>query len=279
MNKKDGVIYTYGSILIKLNFMKYIVIFLAICHSLHSQISGNVEYSYRVMHLVDYETRSVLNFNSDESSYITLNVADRNDSLPKLISVEGNTINMLWRRDSRNKPIYFVDKKDNVLITKIRKFKENYILNEVIPDINWDIKSEFKTLSTFHCQKAVGYFRGRTYTAWFTESIPVSIGPWKLQGLPGLILEAKDDSDRYYYRATKIRLNTNDRIDLPELSASMPLKTFITEIVPKKTKEINKRLQAKSDRSITISSSVGIDRSSLQEVLYEWEEGEDKSKN
>ena len=246
-----------------------------ISFSVFGQISGHVEYNYSVLHSIDYTTKSVLKFESNKSFFTTFRKDIKNDSL-KLIANEGNSKNYLVNKDSRKKPIYFIDKKNNILITKIWKFYEDYILTESIPNINWEIKSEHKKLSNLDCQKAVGYFRGRTYTVWFTEAIPVSFGPWKLQGLPGLILEAKDDTETFFYRATKIKLNTNEIIEVPNIDDAIDLKTFVSVIEPEKLEEMTKRSQAKLDRSITVSSSSGIDRSSLKETTYEWEEKENK---
>ena len=48
---------------------------------------------------------------------------------------------------------------------------------------------------------ATSDFRGRRWTAWFATDIPVSDGPWKLGGLPGLILEAYDKGHQYTFTA------------------------------------------------------------------------------
>ncbi|RQE01044.1 GLPGLI family protein, partial [Prevotella intermedia] len=40
------------------------------------------------------------------------------------------------------------------------------------------------------CKKATTNFRGRYWEVWYTEDIPISQGPWKLCGLPGMILKA-----------------------------------------------------------------------------------------
>ncbi len=50
-------------------------------------------------------------------------------------------------------------------------------------------------------------FRGRHWTAWFTDEIALSEGPWKLGGLPGLILKATDSEGHYRFTANGIELS------------------------------------------------------------------------
>lgn len=72
-----------------------------------------------------------------------------------------------------------------------KKGINNYQIKERLPELKWQIHwQDTKKISGFYCHKATADFRGRHYTAWFTRAIPVSFGPWKLGGLPGLILEA-----------------------------------------------------------------------------------------
>ncbi len=65
----------------------------------------------------------------------------------------------------------------------------------------WQIQSETKEVMGYSCQLATCDFRGRQWYAWFSPDIPVNEGPWKLFGLPGLVLEAWDSKKHYAYRA------------------------------------------------------------------------------
>ncbi len=69
----------------------------------------------------------------------------------------------------------------------------------------WQIQSDTMTINTYPCQKATCRFKGRDYDAWFTTEIPISEGPWKLYGLPGLIIKATDSEGHYTFECTGIQ--------------------------------------------------------------------------
>ena len=81
-----------------------------------------------------------------------------------------------------------------------------YLIEEDFPVIDWIIyeDSTMQVLG-YECHKATSRFRGRAWTVWYTEDIPLNIGPWKLGGLPGLILKAKCDD---YLTITAISART-----------------------------------------------------------------------
>ena len=86
----------------------------------------------------------------------------------------------------------------------LRKVNSFYL--EDIPKINWEIHNDTMRVADYICQKATCHFRGRDYIAWFTPDIPIDNGPWKLGGLPGLILKASDRDDKYCFECIKIEL-------------------------------------------------------------------------
>lgn len=83
-----------------------------------------------------------------------------------------------------------------------------FVINEDKPEFKWNIEEDStKNIYGYQCTKAATYFRGRHWVAWFTQDIPIDAGPWKLRGLPGLILEAKCDD---YVTITCVGINVNN---------------------------------------------------------------------
>ena len=73
--------------------------------------------------------------------------------------------------------------------------------DEATPSISWGMAASVRTILGHPCRMATADFRGRRWTAWFATDIPVSDGPWKLGGLPGLILEAYDEGQQHVFTA------------------------------------------------------------------------------
>jgi len=79
-------------------------------------------------------------------------------------------------------------------------------VSEVLPNIKWKINTERKKIGNYECQQAEADFLGRHWTVWFAPAIPVGIGPWKLGGLPGAILEATDNTKDFVFVAQEINI-------------------------------------------------------------------------
>lgn len=80
-----------------------------------------------------------------------------------------------------------------------------FIYEESSEPQQWTILDDTKTIEGYECRKAICNFRGRDYVAWFTPEIPVSEGPWKFSGLPGLILDVADTEGHYSFAIKGIR--------------------------------------------------------------------------
>lgn len=80
-----------------------------------------------------------------------------------------------------------------------------YVYAEDLNAISWTWTEDTDTVCGYPCRKATGTYGGRTWTAWYATDIPVSFGPWKLAGLPGLILEAYDSENIHRFSAISFR--------------------------------------------------------------------------
>ena len=83
--------------------------------------------------------------------------------------------------------------------TTVREFifPHDYEGYEPTPDIAWTLTDDTLTVSGYYCQTATCKFRGVAWTVCYTEEIPSSAGPWRLRGLPGLIIKAESEAHTF----------------------------------------------------------------------------------
>ncbi len=76
---------------------------------------------------------------------------------------------------------------------------------EPFSEIDWVINEDStKTVLGYQCVMASTDYHGRKWTVWFTPEIPLQDGPWKLCGLPGLVMEASEPSGQHRFSVTGI---------------------------------------------------------------------------
>lgn len=95
--------------------------------------------------------------------------------------------------------------------------EEQGYYDEPLAEMEWEIGDSVKTILGYECVNATTDYHGRRWIAWFATDIPISFGPWKLHGLPGLILKAEADNGNSF-EATGIE--KTERIISPMYSAN-----------------------------------------------------------
>lgn len=84
---------------------------------------------------------------------------------------------------------------------------DHFIIEEDMTKMEWQIGAEEQEINGYKCRKATTSFRGRDYIAWFTSDIPLSYGPWRFAGLPGLILKVSDSQNHYSWECIGLQSN------------------------------------------------------------------------
>jgi len=114
-------------------------------------------------------------------------------------------------------------------IVTIKPFiNETFGIKSPMQAIEWQLIDSTKQIGNLVCKKAIGEFRGRKYTCWYSPEIAIQGGPWKLHGLPGLIISAVDEKNQVSFLLTSVTQSNDKDVLLPDL-------TFVTE---KKYEEI-----------------------------------------
>lgn len=205
-----------------------ILFFNILCYSQNSNKKVNVIF-YESSHIYDTINNLTKNeklnkvFNDKFSKYKSFDkqifdsILKEKASKSNLVLGEKFSLNMEGIKNGTSLEFY-TDLKTSKVYTKT-KFNEVLYFIKNTEQISWKILDDRKIILNRNCQKATCELRGRNYIAWFSNEVPYSVGPWKLNGLPGAILLAYDDKEQVRFEAFKINFNNilkeNDFFDIP----------------------------------------------------------------
>lgn len=179
------------------------------------------------------DSNAYMLFNKDQSYYVTakdsLEDADKVKTQKTYMNDDdsGGTIQNGMKVSKEGDQVVYNIKKNTMWSNLL--YRKQIYLKEVAPKINWKIEKETKKVGKFNCKKATTSFRGRNYTAWFTTEIAVPFGPWKLNGLPGLILEAYDTNKSVYWYFKSVEYPTKVKENVKFMSVPKKAKILTYE--------------------------------------------------
>ncbi len=102
-------------------------------------------------------------------------------------------------KGSKNSYTIYKNYPNNRITTFDKIALDRFQYEEPLESPTWKITNEKTQILNYSCQKATAFFLGRHYEAWFTNEIAINSGPWKFNGLPGLILRVNDIRKHYIF--------------------------------------------------------------------------------
>ena len=177
---------------------------------------------------------------------------------------ENDTITTESQDENGNRFISIPNKKKQLIFTysknkkikELKYFKDIFLVVDTLIIPKWDIKNETSIIGGFKCQKATTFFKGREYVVWFTTEITTFFGPWKLNGLPGLIVLANDKRNEVYFEITEIL-----KIDGTICQEDTLIKNISKEKFDNKIKEwqnnFEETFKSKGDRNLNFNVKFG----------------------
>ncbi len=161
------------------------------------------EFNYKkFVELDNVRTANTILINKKDEALFTFDKMIRLDSLQQFRPLESNEA-MLYRS-----PYFFLIKRKNKEISHYETIGNDLLKFSDTVGLNWNLVNEEKLINTYRCKKATLNFLGRNWIAWYTTKIPVSAGPYKFFGLPGLIINIQDTENIFEFTAVEIKKGT-----------------------------------------------------------------------
>lgn len=79
------------------------------------------------------------------------------------------------------------------------KLTQKYQYEEDCPELKWEILEGDTIIAGYHCSKARTSLFGRDYIAWYAPEVNMPYGPYKFNGLPGLVFSVTDTEGNFEF--------------------------------------------------------------------------------
>lgn len=160
-------------------------------------------------HSKDYNSELTVLLKNEDKSYFESLAKFKYDSIKTKLVDEGSRSFPSPKVPWKLQPLIFKDLKSQTTITEENFFDKVYLTTYKCKPI-WKIQQEKSRLFNYNVQRAETDFGGRKWIAWFTNEVPISDGPYKFYGLPGLILKISDSEENFIFEIKGLTKDQNN---------------------------------------------------------------------
>ena len=218
--------------------MKKIIILLLLLIST-TAISANDSIVFKVNYIYTFKNAKEHKSGTDE---MVLEIGTQYAAFHSRWRVERSRIFQKYRHEPRDQQLartadmprsrtfysFYTDYPEKGITSTTYQAFHFYECEEKIEPIDWKYLDGDIVILGHDCLKAEGMFRGHKWTVWFTPDVPMEYGPWKLRGMPGIILYAEHDSGFFKYEA--IELGRCEGLVMFHQNDKKPIKSTAKEI-------------------------------------------------
>ncbi len=120
---------------------------------------------------------------------------------------------LIFRKEEELSPKFNANHRFHAQIRKDRhqnsiSYKESLtqeVYQEPLPNFNWKVLKQERIIKGFLCRKASVKYAGREFIAWFSSELPYKDGPYKFNGLPGVIMLIHDIQFDFYFEVQTLK--------------------------------------------------------------------------
>jgi GLPGLI family protein len=231
-----------------------VLVFACTCVPAHTQISsGTIDYlEHRDFEIWDgasieqkkrmekmkeegaFDRTGRLTFHEDAFSY---------QQLPQ--APGANSRRGWWMADSENPDVYYTSIADSMVTDRRQIMDRSFIMEDRWVAPEWDIPADQQLNMAYTLPSKVAFAvspEGDTLTAYFTETIPLGIGPRGYGGLPGAIVYLKVENEGAYTEYTMTTMQPNPaELDLTKPTEGDIVSREKFERIAEKRREVMER--------------------------------------
>ena len=165
--------------------------------------------------------------------------------------------------------------------TRIPLYSSEIVYSQSTNNLKFELTGKAKVINNYNCNEAKLKLNNRIYTIWFTPDVNVNFGPYKINGLPGLIVELKEETNNINISLKSIKKLEDTKVftTYKNLFATKKVLTFseyekniVKIITAKKAKDIayfkenEATMEYKEDQSFFTQDIIDIPSNLVEEL-------------